>query len=76
MNIETQLSTVDVHADPLASMLCNVEGEIPQSFLNNFSNDAVRAAVLVGLVERSSGFNILLTERDAHLNSHLSLIHI
>ena len=70
MNIETQLSTVDIHADPLASRLCNVEGEIPQSFLNNFSNDAVRAAVLVGLVERSSGFNILLTERAAHLNSH------
>jgi 8-oxo-dGTP pyrophosphatase MutT (NUDIX family) len=73
-HICARLATVQVETDPLDRLLRDVEGVPPQSFIDFHKKDPIPAAVLVGLVERSTGLAVLFTERSAHLKDHPSQV--
>jgi 8-oxo-dGTP pyrophosphatase MutT (NUDIX family) len=51
-------------------MLANVIGDLTPELEEMLARPGHRAAVLVGLVERSTGLNVLFTERAPHLANH------
>jgi 8-oxo-dGTP pyrophosphatase MutT (NUDIX family) len=68
--IEKRLARGAEQADPLSRLLAEALGPVSQE-LQDFLNDSPSAAaVLLGLVERSAGLHVILTERAAHLNDH------
>jgi len=68
--IEKRLARGPEQADPLSRLLADARGPVSQD-LQDFLNDSPSAAaVLLGLVERSAGLHVILTERAAHLTDH------
>ena len=68
--IEKRLARGAEQADPLSRLLADARGPVSQD-LQDFLNDSPSAAaVLLGLVERSAGLHVILTERAAHLTDH------
>ncbi len=68
--IEKRLAREPEQADPLSRLLADARGPVSQE-LQDFLNDSpCAAAVLLGLVERSAGLHVILTERAAHLTDH------
>lgn len=68
--IEKRLARGAEQADPLSRLLADARGPVSQE-LQDFLNDSPSsAAVLLGLVERSAGLHVILTERAAHLTDH------
>lgn len=54
----------------MSRLLADARGPVSQE-LQDFLNDSpCAAAVLLGLVERSAGLHVILTERAAHLTDH------
>ncbi|MFL2547036.1 MAG: CoA pyrophosphatase [Candidatus Rariloculaceae bacterium] len=56
--------------DPLAGLLAQARGPVSRELQAHLSSSPSEAAVLLGLVERPSGLQVLLTERAAHLSEH------
>ena len=68
--IEQRLRGLPEGANPGGALLENVVG-VPSAELKALISSPCRdAAVLVGLIERSDGIHVLLTERAAHLADH------
>lgn len=57
-------------SDPKQGLLAQAESPPSPALLALLDAPAREAAVLLGLVERPSGWNVLLTERAAHLEHH------
>lgn len=68
--IEKQLARAPNQADPLSRLLAQAHGAISQDLLDLLSDAPISAAVLLGLVERSAGLHVILTERAADLADH------
>ena len=56
--------------DPRARLLAHVVGEPSAALLEAIETSRRRAAVLLGLVERTHGLHVILTERAVHLTHH------
>lgn len=69
-HIEARLANVRPPSDPLTRLLGEVEGPVPQSFVDFLGEAQSPAAVLVALQERPGGLTVLFTERAAHLKVH------
>ena len=69
-HIEARLANVRPLSDPLTRLLGEVEGPVPQSFVDFLGEAQSPAAVLVALQERPAGLTVLFTERAAHLKVH------
>ena len=66
--IEKRLARGAEQADPLSRLLAEALGPVSQE-LQDFLNDSpITAAVLLGLVERSAGLHVILTERAAQVS--------
>ena len=68
--IEKQLARAPDQADPLAALLAQVHGPVSQDLLDFLNDSPTAAAVLLALVERPTGLQVVLTERAAHLTDH------
>jgi len=68
--IEQRLAARAVGDDPDAPVLANVVGEVSEQLREVLAQSRHRAAVLLGLIERAGGLNVLLTERAKHLAHH------
>ncbi len=68
--IEKQLARAPDQADPLALLLAQVHGPVSQDLLDFLNDSPTAAAVLLALVERPAGLQVILTERAAHLTDH------
>jgi 8-oxo-dGTP pyrophosphatase MutT (NUDIX family) len=68
--IERRLAIRQPQADPRARMLEHVVGEVSAELLDAIDASRRPAAVLLGLVERAQGLQVLFTERAAHLTHH------
>ena len=55
-------------------ILANVVGEVSEELLRVMAQPNHQAAVLIGLIERAAGLNVLFTERAAHLTHHAGQI--
>ncbi len=71
--IESRLTQFRPAADPLARTLANVAGKAPADLAERLQ-DAAPAAVLLALIERAQGFDVLFTQRGAHLSVHAGQI--
>ncbi len=70
-HIEAQLATARLEGDPLTRALREVDGPVPQAFIDHLlRKQRSPAAVLLGLVERPEGLALLFTERADHLKDH------
>jgi 8-oxo-dGTP pyrophosphatase MutT (NUDIX family) len=69
-HIEARLAAAPSHMDPLTRALRDVEGVVPQAFIDHLRNKRSPAAVLLGLVERPEGLALLFTKRADHLKVH------
>ena len=69
-HIESRLAGAQPQTDPLTRTLRDVEGPVPQSFIDHLQRQRSPAAVLLGLVERPTGLALLFTERAEHLKIH------
>jgi 8-oxo-dGTP pyrophosphatase MutT (NUDIX family) len=67
--IEARLAGFRAAEDPLVRTLADVEGDVPTALLERLAG-CQPAAVLLGLIERDAGFNVLFTQRSAHLSAH------
>lgn len=72
--IEQRLGTARAPADPRERILANVVGEISAELRAAIEGSSREAAVLLALVERPGGLEVLFTERAAHLTHHPSQI--
>lgn len=68
--IEARLAEKVSVVDPRAELLEEVQGSVPRKLRDMLARPARPAAVLLGIVERTSGLNILFTERSADLKDH------
>jgi len=68
--IEKRLARGTEQADPLSTLLAGARGPVSQELQDFLSDSPSAAAVLLGLVERSAGLHVILTERAAHLTDH------
>lgn len=70
-HIEARLATARLEGDPLTRALREVDGPVPQAFIDHLLRKQLSpAAVLLGLVERPEGLALLFTERADHLKDH------
>ena len=70
-HIEARLATARLEGDPLTRALREVDGPVPQAFIDHLlRKQCSPAAVLLGLVERPEGLALLFTERADHLKDH------
>ncbi len=69
-HIESRLARGQPKKDPLARLLEDVEGPVPQSLRDFLARERSPAAVLIALIERPSGLTVLFTERAEHLKDH------
>ena len=69
-HIEARLAAARSLGDPLTRTLQDVEGPVPQAFIDHLRQRRSPAAVLLGLVERPEGLALLFTERADHLKDH------
>jgi len=69
-HIEARLAAARSDTDPLTRALREVEGPVPQAFIDHLQNQRSPAAVLLGLVERPEGLALLFTKRADHLKDH------
>ncbi len=69
-HIEARLAAARSNTDPLTRTLRDVEGPVPQAFIDHLRQRRSPAAVLLGLVERPAGLALLFTERADHLKDH------
>ena len=67
--IEARLAGFQAAEDPLVRTLADVEGAVPQALLERLAG-CQPAAVLLGLIERDTGLNVLFTQRAAHVSAH------
>ncbi len=67
--IEARLARFQAAEDPLVRTLADVEGAVPQALLEKLAG-CQPAAVLLGLIERDTGLNVLFTQRSPHLSAH------
>jgi 8-oxo-dGTP pyrophosphatase MutT (NUDIX family) len=72
--IEQRLRRPRSPTDPRERALANIVGPASAEFLALISGSMQSAAVLLGLVERPEGLNVLFTERAAHLKHHAGQI--
>jgi 8-oxo-dGTP pyrophosphatase MutT (NUDIX family) len=72
--IEQRLRRPRSPADPRERAVANIIGPVSAEFLALISGPMQRAAVLLALVERAEGLNVLFTERAAHLRHHAGQI--
>ena len=68
--IEKRLARDVQQVDPLSRLLDEARGPVSQELQDFLSDSPSAAAVLLGLVERSAGLHVILTERAAHLSDH------
>ncbi len=68
--IEKQLAQAPAPVDPLAGLLAQARGPVSQELRDHLIDSPSSAAVLLGLIERPNGLQVLLTERAAHLTDH------
>ena len=68
--IERGLAAAPEERNPKAGLLARVEGPVSSEFSAVLEQPSQPAAVLLGLIERSSGLQLLLTERARHLPHH------
>ena len=68
--IEKRLATASPKADPLSYLLKQAHGEVSAELREHLSGEPSPAAVLLGLVNRTDGLNVILTERARHLPDH------
>lgn len=68
--IEKRLARGLQQADPRSRLLAEARGPVSQEFQEFLNDSPSTAAVLLGLVERSAGLQVILTERAAHLAAH------
>ena len=68
--IEQRLADFEPGDDSRQRMLANVVGEVSKELLEAVEQPNQQAAVLIGLVERERGLNVLFTARAAHLKHH------
>jgi len=68
--IERQLGAYLPTAEHETGLLANLDGPISAELRRAMASPRQRAAVLIGLVERSDGFHVVLTERARHLQRH------
>jgi 8-oxo-dGTP pyrophosphatase MutT (NUDIX family) len=68
--IEKRLSAPQPSTDPLSKLLEQARGEISAELRAFLDVTSSPAAVLLGLVERGNGLNVILTERAQHLPAH------
>lgn len=70
-HIEARLAAARSDTDPLTRALREVDGPVPQAFIDHLlQKKRSPAAVLLGLVERPEGLALLFTERADHLKDH------
>lgn len=68
--IEKRLATAPIQKDPLEGLLGNARGPVSSEFRDFLSGSPSAAAVLLGLIDRGAGLNVILTERARHLSDH------
>jgi len=68
--IEQRLAGRQPLDNSLERVLANVVGAVSEELLEVMAQPNHQAAVLVGLIEREAGLNVLFTERAAHLTHH------
>ena len=68
--IEKQLAQAPAPVDPLTGLLAQALGPVSQELRDYLTDSPSSAAVLLGLIERPNGLQVLLTERAAHLTEH------
>ena len=68
--IEKRLATAPIQKDPLEGLLANARGPVSSEFRDFLSGSPSAAAVLLGLIDRGAGLNVILTERARHLSDH------
>lgn len=69
-HIEKCLSAPQPATDPLRKLLEQARGEVSAELREFLQGTSSPAAVLLGLVERDDGLNVILTERARHLPAH------
>lgn len=72
--IEQRLARRRSQADPRQRALANVIGPVSPAYLAALDASRERAAVLLALIERPQGLQVLFTERAAHLKHHAGQI--
>ncbi len=70
------LKRVPAAATPLERMLAQAEGPISAELRSQLEQPARDAAVLLGLVDRTAGWTVLLTERAGHLRHHAGQVSL
>ena len=68
--IEARLAQKVPAVDPRLGVLEDVHGPVPRQLLDMLQQPSRPAAVLLGLVERTEGLNVLFTERSPDLKDH------
>lgn len=68
--IEKRLATAPVQKDPLAGLLAQARGPVSPELRAFLTSSPSAAAVLLGLIDRGTGLNVVLTERARHLTDH------
>jgi 8-oxo-dGTP pyrophosphatase MutT (NUDIX family) len=74
--IRRRLANVRPARDPRARLLANVEGPASPALIEVLDRPGRPASVLLALLERPTGFTVLLTERAAHLRDHAGQISL
>ncbi len=68
--IEKRLATAPTQKDPLAGLLAQARGPVSSELRDFLTDGPSAAAVLLGLIDRGAGLNVILTERARHLSDH------
>jgi 8-oxo-dGTP pyrophosphatase MutT (NUDIX family) len=68
--IEERLKQVSRRTDPAAELLNQAQGPVTQELHAYLKNSPTDAAVLLPLIERPAGWQVLLTVRAANLSTH------
>ena len=68
--ITERLKGSTASTDPRTAPLTDVHGPVSRELRAMIDGDPLAAAVLVGLIERPTGFHLLLTERSRDLRDH------
>lgn len=68
--IEARLATYAPRRGRDAGLLANLDGPMSVELRDILASPGKQAAVLIGLVERSQGLAVVLTERARHLQNH------
>jgi 8-oxo-dGTP pyrophosphatase MutT (NUDIX family) len=68
--IEERLKDTRPAVDPLTALPAGINADVDAALRQYFPASPVAAAVLVPIIEHSSGLSVLLTQRSTHLKNH------